>query len=172
MMEFYLRTTEHYHLINENEQFKCVSGRVKTKPFLNWAYKHKYLRKYEIKYRDKNNSPYGEKFARVLFDQLTRDGIISGNFDELWRWNEAFGWNSLHWMADEIKDDGLTPNKIPYQYKAIQQYIDYTGKAPLNQQYEATPENEYEKKRWVEKCELIGRSLTQVALTLKEKGAK
>jgi hypothetical protein len=149
-----------------------VSGRVKTKPFLNWAYKHKYLRQYEIKYRDKDNSPYGEKFARVLFDQLTRDGIISGNFDELWRWNEAFGWNSLHWMADEIKDDGLTPNKIPYQYKAIQQYIDYTGKAPLNQQYEATPENEYEKKRWVEKCELIGRSLTQVALTLKEKGAK
>tara|TARA_B110000008_G_scaffold50966_1_gene49939 strand:+ start:181 stop:1392 length:1212 start_codon:yes stop_codon:yes gene_type:complete len=169
MMEDYLRTTEHYHLIDENEQFKCVSGRIKTKPFLNWAYKHKYLRQYEIKYRDKDNSPYGEKFARVLFDQLTRDGIISGNFDELWRWNEAFGWNSLHYLADEIKKTELIPNKIPYHFKAIEQYIDYTADTELKDQYEPTPENEFEKKRYSEKFELIGRSLTQVELKLEEK---
>mgnify|MGYP000103030934 CR=1 FL=1 len=167
VMEQALRTTEQYHLLAENQQLWCVSGRILTKPFLKWAYKNKYLRQYEIKYRDKNNSPYGEKFARVLYDQLTRDGIISGNFDELWRWNEAFGWNSLHWMADEIKDMGLTPNKIPYQFKAIKQYIDYTGRAPLNQQYEEAV-TDYDKKRWVEKSELIGRCLTQVELKLQD----
>ena len=44
----------------------------------------------------------GMELTKQHVDELTRDGIISGNFDELWRWNEAFGWNSLHWMADEI----------------------------------------------------------------------
>ena len=168
MMELALKRSEEYHLLAENQQLWCVSGRILTKPFLNWAYKHKYLNQYEIKERNLNDSPYGEKFARVLYDQLIRDGIIHGIFEDMWTWHSSFGWNSLHYLADEIKKDGLTPNKIPYQFDAIQKYIDYTGKAPLNQQYEeaTTP---YDKKRWVEKSELVARALTQVALTLQKK---
>ena len=168
MMEWSLRTNEVYNLLDRNQQLKSENGLILTKPFLKWAYKHKYLREYEIKERNKNDSPYGEKFARELYDHLIRDGIISGNFDDMWTWYEAFGWNSLHYLADEIKNMGLTPNKIPYQFQAIQKYIDYTGKAPLNQQYEEGA-TEYEKKRWVEKSELIARCLTKLELKLEEK---
>ena len=171
MMEWALRTNEIYHLIDSNDQLKCTSGRIITKKFLSWALKHKYLNEYEIKERNLNDSPYGEKFARVLYDQLIRDGIIHGIFEDMWTWHSSFGWNSLHYLADEIKKDGLTPNKIPYQFDAIQKYIDYTGKAPLNQQYEEA-RTTYDKKRWVEKSELVARSLTQVALTLQKKGDK
>ena len=166
-IEWYLQSTEEFHLIDENEKFKCVSGRLFTKKFLKWAFKHEYLSEYEIKYRDLKDSPYGEKFAKELYDHLKEDEIISGNFDELWTWNEAFGWNSLHWLADEIKKMNLTPNKITYQFKAIEKYIDYTGDTELNQHYEPTG-LEYDKKRWVEKNELIGRSLTRLELKLEK----
>ena len=171
MMEWALRTNEIYHLIDSNVQLKCTSGRIITKKFLPWALKHKYLNEYEIKERNLNDSPYGEKFARVLYDQLIRDGIIHGNFEDMWTWHSSFGWNSLHYLADEIKNMGLTPNKISYQFQAIQKYIDYTGRAPLNQQYEEAV-TEYDKKRWVEKSELIARCLTKLELKLEEKGGK
>jgi hypothetical protein len=171
MMELALRKTEEYHLIDSNQQLKSENGLILTKPFLKWAYKHKYLREYEIKERNKNDSPYGEKFARELYDHLIRDGIIHGNFDDMWTWYEAFGWNSLHYLADEIKKMDLTPNKIPYQFQAIQKYIDYTGKAPLNQQYEEAV-TEYDKKRWVEKSELIASCLTKLELKLQDNPPK
>ena len=69
-IEWYFQSTEEFHLIDENEKFKCVSGRLFTKKFLKWAFNHKYLSEYEVKERNKNDSPYGEKFARVLYDQL------------------------------------------------------------------------------------------------------
>ena len=170
-IEWYLQSTEEFDLIDRNEKFKCVSGRLFTKKFLKWAFKHEYLSEYEVKERNKNDSPYGEKFARELYNHLEEDEIISGSFDELWTWNEAFGWNSLHWLADEIKDMGLTPNKITYQYEAIQKYIDYTDKTPLAKQYEETGDD-FDKKRWVEKNELIARCLTRLELKLEEKGGK
>ena len=61
---------------------------------------------------------------------------------------------SLHHLADEIKEMDLTPNKIIRQYQAIEQYIDYTGKSGLADQYEPSSENEYEKKRYSKKLSL------------------
>ena len=168
MMESLIKEYEEYLLIDRNEKFKCVSGRIYTNKFLKWALKHNYLKEYEIYFRDKNDSPYGEKFALELYNHLLDDEIISGKFDELWHWSEAFGWNSLHYLADEIEKMGLTPNKITYPYKAIQQYINYTGKSPLAKQYEETGD-EWDKKRWVEKNELIARCLTRLELKLEEK---
>jgi len=171
-MEWYLQNTEEFKLIDANEKFKYESGELSSKKFLKWAFKHEYLTEYKIKYRDINNSPYGEKFALELFNHLSEDDIIRGNFVEMWQWNEAFGWNSLHWLADEIKSMDLTPNKIPYHFEAIQKYIDYTGKANLKDQYEPTPENEIEKKRYSDKFELIGSSLTRLEKKLEKNPPK
>ena len=168
-MEWFLKNTEEYKLLERNDSLKAVCGKFVRTKFLKWAFKHKYLKEYVIKYRDLNNSPYGEKFALKLFNHLSEGGVIRGNFEEMWQWNVAFGWNSLHWMADELQE--IVPHKITYQFKAIKQYIDTKGmRSNLKDQYEPTPENEFEKKRHSEKFQLIGRCLTQLELELdKEK---
>ena len=167
-MEWFLKNTEEYKLLERNDSLKAICGRFITKKFIKWAYKHEYLREYSIKYRDLNNSPYGEKFALELFNHLSEDDLIRGKFEEMWQWNIAFGWNSLHHLADEIKDMDLTPNKITRQFQALEQYIDYTGKSDLADHYEPTPENEYEKKKYSEKFELIDRCLTRLELKLEK----
>ena len=167
-MEWFLKNTEEYKLLERNSSLRAVCGKFVTKKFLRWAFKHKFLKEYVIKYRDLNNSPYGEKFAFKLHKHLSEGDVIRGNFEEMWQWNRAFGWNSLHWLADELKE--IVPHKISHHFVAIQRYIDTEGmRSKLNQQYEETGD-EYDKKRWVEKCELIGRCLTQLELELdKEK---
>ena len=167
-MEWFLKNTEEYKLLERNDSLKAICGRFITKKFMKWAFKHEYLKEYTIKYRDLNNSPYGEKFALELFEHLSEDDIIRGNFEEMWQWNQGFGWNTLHFLADEIKAMDLTPNRITHQFKAIKKYIDTKGmKGNLNQQYEATGD-EFDKKRWVEKNELIARCLTRLELKLEK----
>jgi len=137
-MEWFLKHKEEYFLIEKNEQFKCVSGRLFTKKFLKWAYKHNYLKEQVIKIRNTKDSPYGEKFASRLYNELLNEGVIAGQFEVMWGW--LLPSSSLHYLANQLIDLELTDSK--QQYKDIQKYVDYTSTHPLSKQYSETSDIE------------------------------
>ena len=165
-MEWYLQEKEEYKLLDGNEKVKCVSGRIFQKKFTNWAFKNEYLFERELKHRNLKDSPYGEKFALELWKELIEEEVISGKFEMMWDWN--LGWNSLHYLADEIKAMDIVTTT--YQFKDVVKYVDTTGmKAPLKDQYSESPEP-YEKKLYSIRNKLIDKALTRLEKRLEKKG--
>lgn len=157
-MEWFLKNKEEYRLIEKNEQFKCVSGRLFSKKFLKWAYKHNYLEEQIIKERNTKDSPYGEVFAFRLYTELLNEGVITGQFEVMWSW--LLPSSSLHYLANQLNDSELTDSK--QQYKDIQKYVDYTSNHPLRKQYSENTDADspFELKLYSEKNEMIDKALT------------
>ena len=168
-MEWFLQEKEEYQLIDRNEQFKCVSGRIFSGKFLKWAYKHNYLVDRQIHMRDKKKSPYGEEFAKELFDELTEVGFIRGGFDNKWELHKG-NFHALHYLANELKGLGLVETK--QKFKDIEQYILYESTHPLKQQFHEGRAG-YETddgKLYTDKHQLVDKALRKIAKRqLKEK---
>ena len=154
-IEYYLQSREEYQLIDRNDKFKCTSGRLFSFKFLRWAYKHKYLEEYEIKIRDLKQSPWGEKFARKLFNHLTREGCIQGQFESLWQWN--YPWFTLHYLANELVGIGLIKTKK--QFKDIKQYIDCDADLRKYYSENTDPESPADKKLRTKGCDEVDKAL-------------
>ena len=131
LIENYLVSTEEYYLIKRE-----FPNEIPSRKFLKWATKHSYLKQITIKRRNTKDSPYGEEFAMKLYHLLSREGLITGSFDELWEWHEHSSWASLHFLALELIRSNLVDVEQPFS--SIEKYIDYHSNTPLRNQYEYT----------------------------------
>ena len=129
LIENYLLSTEEYLLIKRE-----FPSEISSKKFLRWATKHNYLEQVEIKWRNTKDSPYGEEFAMKLYQLLSREGLITGSFEQLWEWHEHSSWASLHFLALELIRSNLVD--VKQKFSSIEKYIDYHSSTPLRQQYE------------------------------------
>ena len=129
LIENYLLSREEYLLIKRE-----FPAEISSKKFLRWATKHNYLEQVEIKWRNTKDSPYGEEFAMKLYHLLSREGLITGSFEQLWEWHEHSSWASLHFLALELIRSNLVDVKQPF--KSIEKYIDYHSSLDLRKQYE------------------------------------
>ena len=129
LIENYLLSREEYLLIKRE-----FPAEISSKKFLRWATKHNYLEQVEIKWRNTKDSPYGEEFAMKLYQLLSREGLITGSFEQLWEWHEHSSWASLHFLALELIRSNLVDVKQPF--KSIEKYIDYHSSLDLRKQYE------------------------------------
>ena len=80
---------------------KFPSDKIKTVDFIKWALPLGYIepRRAEF-YRELKDAPYSENFSRLLYDQLRKNRLIKGEFEEEWRWTEAD--KSLHWLCVDL----------------------------------------------------------------------
>ena len=129
LIENYLLSREEYLLIKRE-----FPAEISSKKFLRWATKHNYLEQVEIKWRNTKDSPYGEEFAMKLYQLLSREGLITGSFEQLWEWHEHSSWASLHFLALELERSNLVD--VKQKFSSIEKYIDYHSSTPLRQQYE------------------------------------
>ena len=129
LIENYLLSREEYLLIKRE-----FPAEISSKKFLRWATKHNYLEQVEIKWRNTKDSPYGEEFAMKLYHLLSREGLITGSFEQLWEWNEHSSWASLHFLALELERSNLVD--VKQKFSSIEKYIDYHSTTPLRKQYE------------------------------------
>ena len=129
LIENYLLSREEYLLIKRE-----FPAEISSKKFLRWATKHNYLEQVEIKWRNTKDSPYGEEFAMKLYHLLSREGLITGSFEQLWEWHEHSSWASLHFLALELERSNLVD--VKQKFSSIEKYIDYHSSTPLRQQYE------------------------------------
>jgi len=129
LIENFLLSREEYLLIKRE-----FPAEISSKKFLRWATKHNYLEQVEIKWRNTKDSPYGEEFAMKLYHLLSREGLITGSFEQLWEWHEHSSWASLHFLALELERSNLVD--VKQKFSSIEKYIDYHSSTPLRQQYE------------------------------------
>ena len=129
LIENYLLSREEYLLIKRE-----FPAEISSKKFLRWATKHNYLEQVEIKLRNTKDSPYGEEFAMKLYHLLSREGLITGSFEQLWEWHEHSSWASLHFLALELIRSNLVD--VKQKFASIEKYIDYYSPLFLRQQYE------------------------------------
>jgi len=118
-------TTEWKILIREFN-----SKQINTKDFINWAIKNEYIEEDKSLYRNVENSPFTEEFAKSLYDELTFAGFINRSFNELWKWHARL--NLLHYLTNELQRVGLI--KAKDRFKNIQAYIEYNSPTPLHKQ--------------------------------------
>jgi len=78
-----------------------------------------------------NTKGYPKDFAKELHKQLTKHGLISGNFEEMWLWEKYQ--NSLSYLADELSNK--FPDECPASRKEVYllAYITNPGKSKLSQ---------------------------------------
>lgn len=158
LIENYLLSTEEYLLIKRE-----FPAEISSKKFLRWATKHNYLEQVEIKWRNTKDSPYGEEFAMKLYQLLSREGLITGSFEQLWEWHEHSSWASLHFLALELIRSNLVDVKQPF--KSIEKYIDYHSTTPLRKQYEYALDISNatdDEKVWNAENDRIGRVITKL----------
>jgi hypothetical protein len=129
LIENALLSREEYLLIRRE-----FPAEISSKKFLRWATKHNYLEQVEIKWRNTKDSPYGEEFAMKLYQLLSREGLITGSFEQLWEWHEHSSWASLHFLALELIRSNLVDVKQPF--KSIEKYIDSYSPTSLRKHYE------------------------------------
>jgi hypothetical protein len=129
LIENYLLSREEYLLIKRE-----FPAEISSKKFLRWATKHNYLEQVEIKWRNTKDSPYGEEFAMKLYHLLSREGLITGSFEQLWEWHEHSSWASLHFLALELERSNLVD--VKQKFSSIEKYIDYYSTTHLRQHYE------------------------------------
>ena len=158
LIENYLLSREEYLLIKRE-----FPAEISSKKFLRWATKHNYLEQVEIKWRNTKDSPYGEEFAMKLYHLLSREGLITGSFEQLWEWHEHSSWASLHFLALELERSNLVD--VKQKFSSIEKYIDYHSSLDLRKQYEyaldisnATDDG----KVWNAENDRIGRVITKL----------
>ena len=158
LIENYLLSREEYLLIKRE-----FPAEISSKKFLRWATKHNYLEQVEIKWRNTKDSPYGEEFAMKLYHLLSREGLITGSFEQLWEWHEHSSWASLHFLALELIRSNLVD--VKQKFSCIEKYIDYHSSLDLRKQYEYALDISNatdDEKVWNAENDRIGRVITKL----------
>jgi len=120
-----LHTSEYKILIRE-----FGDKHINTKDFIDWALRNEHIEENKSLFRDIDNSPYEEDFAKSLYEELSTIGLISRSFEQLWKWHAH--WNVLHYLAKQLQLNRLTRTKS--YFKDIQAYIHYTASTDLRKQ--------------------------------------
>ena len=160
-IEWHLKHKQEYTLIERvatRGQPSNFTDSLRSKKFLEWAYKNNYLEEVIIKIRHTKDSPFGEEFAFKLHGELLNQGVISGSFECMWEWHCP--WASLHYLANQLVECKLVD--VKQQYNSIIKYVDYTSSHPLRKQYsESTNSDDPEEdKLYQDENILIDRALT------------
>ena len=126
LIEDKLIDTDEYKILTRAFDSKYIN----TKDFIDWALGNEYIEEDMSLYRNIDNSPYDEGFAKLLYKELTTAGLVSRPFKQLWKWHAH--WNVLNYLVKQLQELGLTNKKD--KFKNITFYIEYTASTALRKQ--------------------------------------
>jgi len=100
---------------------------VYTESFIPWAIDKGFI---EEKVVDNNVNPkvrnYPEDFSKTLHKQLTKNGLISGIFNDMWTWLPNHK-NTLGYLADELSSKFSDTCPVHKKQPNLTAYIKYEG---------------------------------------------